>query len=202
MKARNSRAHELLDLAGLGDKAESRPHELSGGQRQMIALTRALAVDPDVVLWDELLGTLDLKLRRQMQEELKLIQRQVGTTFVHVTHDHEEVMAVTDRIMVMNHSRIEHKGRPEDVYLTPQKQFSVNFMGNMNIIPAKIRNVTATTPFGIVEDVAPCENTILGPRPKNVGLNGEIGLGTTILKSSAVLAPIFGSNPMLLEAVS
>ncbi len=105
---RNAEAMEMLDMVGLADKASRKPHELSGGQRQRVALARALAVKPDVLLLDEPLGALDLKLRRQMQDELKTIQRHVGTTFVHVTHDQEEAMAIADRIVVMNNGKIEH----------------------------------------------------------------------------------------------
>ena len=106
--ARDARAREMLDLVGLGDAFEKRPHELSGGQRQRVALARALAVEPDVLLLDEPLGALDLKLRRQMQDELKTIQRRVGTTFVHVTHDQDEAMAIADDIIVMNAGRAYH----------------------------------------------------------------------------------------------
>ena len=127
--ARNAKAEDMLDLVGLHDKAGRKPHELSGGQRQRVALARALAVDPDVLLLDEPLGALDLKLRRQMQDELKAIQRKVGTTFVHVTHDQEEAMAIADRIVVMNQGRVEDFGRPEDIYLRPKTLFTANFHG-------------------------------------------------------------------------
>ena len=110
----------MLALVGLEGRGDRRPHELSGGQRQRVALARALAVEPDVLLLDEPLGALDLKLRRQMQDELKAIQRRVGTTFVHVTHDQEEAMAIADRIVVMNAGRIEDVGPPREVYLHPE----------------------------------------------------------------------------------
>lgn len=113
--ARNAKAEDMLNIVGLRDKAGRKPHELSGGQRQRVALARALAVDPDVLLLDEPLGALDLKLRRQMQDELKAIQRKVGTTFVHVTHDQEEAMAIADRIVVMNQGRVEDFGAPGDL---------------------------------------------------------------------------------------
>ena len=110
---------EMLDLVGLSDAADKRPHALSGGQRQRVALARALAVEPDVLLLDEPLGALDLKLRRAMQDELKEIQRKVGTTFVHVTHSQEEAMALADVIVVMNDGRIEQAAAPR-VFLPPE----------------------------------------------------------------------------------
>ncbi len=132
---RHGKAETLLALVGLADAGGKRPHELSGGQRQRVALARALAVDPDVLLLDEPLGALDLKLRRAMQDELKAIQRQVGTTFVHVTHDQEEAMAIADRIVVMNAGRIEDQGPPARIYRQPATLFAADFMGEMNHIP-------------------------------------------------------------------
>jgi spermidine/putrescine transport system ATP-binding protein len=108
-------------------------------------------VEPDVLLLDEPLGALDLKLRRAMQDELKAIQRQVGTTFVHVTHDQEEAMAIADRIVVMNGGRIEDEGPPARVYQAPRTLFAADFMGEMNHIPAHVSGGQAETPFGIVD---------------------------------------------------
>lgn len=169
--ARNAKADEMLDLVGLRDKAGHKPHELSGGQRQRVALARALAVDPGVLLLDEPLGALDLKLRRQMQDELKAIQRKVGTTFVHVTHDQEEAMAIADRIVVMNAGRIEDIGPPQDIYLRPKTLFAATFMGDVNRIPADL----IQTPSGHVHCV----------RPENIGLQGDVALGQAHLDSSA-----------------
>jgi spermidine/putrescine transport system ATP-binding protein len=147
---RNARAEAMLALVGLSAAAGKRPHELSGGQRQRVGLARALAVEPDVLLLDEPLGALDLKLRRAMQDELKAIQRQVGTTFVHVTHDQEEAMAIADRIVVMNGGRIEDEGPPARVYQAPRTLFAADFMGEMNHIPARVSGGRAETPFGAV----------------------------------------------------
>lgn len=135
---RHKKADDFLDMVGLKGSALRKPHELSGGQRQRVALARALAVDPEVLLLDEPLGALDLKLRRQMQDELKDIQRRVGTTFVHVTHDQEEAMAIADRIVVMNHGVIEDFGTPIDVYMRPRSMFSAGFMGEVNFVPGKV----------------------------------------------------------------
>lgn len=141
-KLRNSRAMEMLALVGLESSAKKKPHELSGGQRQRVALARALAVDPDVLLLDEPLGALDLKLRKSMQDELKIIQRGVGTTFIHVTHDQEEAMALANDIIVMNAGRVEDKGSPQSIYLTPKTAFSAAFMGETNKLPGSVESMT------------------------------------------------------------
>ncbi|MFK7993933.1 MAG: ABC transporter ATP-binding protein [Granulosicoccus sp.] len=135
---RNTHARKLLGLVGLESSADQKPHQLSGGQRQRVALARALAVEPDVLLLDEPLGALDLKLRRQMQDELKSIQKRVGTTFIHVTHDQEEAMAIADQIIVMNGGRVEDTGTPESIYLQPKTVFSAAFMGEANQISGSV----------------------------------------------------------------
>ncbi|KPF58814.1 ABC transporter ATP-binding protein [Rhizobium sp. AAP116] len=139
---RSEKALAMLDLVGLKASASKKPHELSGGQRQRVALARALAVDPDVLLLDEPLGALDLKLRRQMQDELKAIQKRIGTTFIHVTHDQEEAMAIADRIVVMNHGRIEDVGRPSEIYMRPRSLFAAGFMGEANFLPGRVISIT------------------------------------------------------------
>ncbi|NND92412.1 MAG: ABC transporter ATP-binding protein [Granulosicoccus sp.] len=140
---RHADAREMLALVGLSEEYAKKPHQLSGGQRQRVALARALAVKPEVLLLDEPLGALDLNLRRLMQEELKAIQHQVGTTFIHVTHDQEEAMAIADEIIVMNAGRIEDKGAPESIYLKPRTLFTAGFMGEANFVPGEIMSVTA-----------------------------------------------------------
>jgi spermidine/putrescine transport system ATP-binding protein len=127
-----------LALVGLEHVAERKPHELSGGQRQRVALARALVVEPAVLLLDEPLGALDLKLRRQMQDELKAIQKRVGTAFVHVTHDQEEAMALADLCVVMSNGRIEDTGPPERVYRRPRTRFTATFMGESTIVPGRV----------------------------------------------------------------
>jgi len=133
-----ARVGRVLDMVGLAHLADRRIHELSGGQRQRIALARALAVEPAVLLLDEPLGALDMKLRRQMQDELKTIQKRVGTTFVHVTHDQEEAMAIADTIVVMNNGFIEDIGDPERIYLRPVSRFTAGFMGESNFIEGTV----------------------------------------------------------------
>jgi spermidine/putrescine transport system ATP-binding protein len=131
-------ARAALELVGLADVFDRRPHELSGGQRQRVALARALVVEPAVLLLDEPLGALDLKLRRQMQDELKSIQKRVGAAFVHVTHDQEEAMALADKLVVMNHGRILDAGPPEHIYSRPRTIFSATFMGESAILDARV----------------------------------------------------------------
>ncbi len=154
-RERHAKADELLAMVGLTGSESKRPHELSGGQRQRVALARALAVEPDVLLLDEPLGALDLKLRRAMQDELKAIQRRLGTTFVHVTHDQEEAMAIADRIVVMNAGRIEDQGPPDRVYRKPASLFAAGFMGEMNRMRGEGRDGRIETPFGDLPDWVP-----------------------------------------------
>jgi spermidine/putrescine transport system ATP-binding protein len=132
------KAHEALELVELAGVARKRPAQLSGGMQQRVALARALVNRPDVLLLDEPLGALDLKLRRQMQIELKRIQSEVGLTFVHVTHDQEEAMTMADSIAVMNAGHIEQLGDPSTLYEQPQSAFVANFLGQSNLIRASI----------------------------------------------------------------
>ena len=127
----------MLELVELGPMARRRPAQLSGGQQQRVAVARALINEPEVLLLDEPLGALDLKLRRQMQIELKRIQTEVGTTFVHVTHDQEEAMVMADTVAVMNAGRIEQMGHPADIYELPRTAFVANFLGQSNLIEAR-----------------------------------------------------------------
>jgi spermidine/putrescine transport system ATP-binding protein len=132
---------EMLRIVGLEGMEGRKPRQLSGGQQQRVALARALVNKPRVLLLDEPLGALDLKLRKQMQLELKAIQHEIGITFVHVTHDQEEAMTMADRIAVMNHGRIEQLGTPTELYETPQTAFVAGFLGASNLIRG---TVTAT----------------------------------------------------------
>ncbi len=126
-------ADEALDLVQLPHLATRKPGQLSGGQQQRVAVARALVNRPEVLLLDEPLGALDLKLRRQMQVELKRIQTEVGLTFIHVTHDQEEAMTMADTVAVMNHGRIEQMGAPEAMYDLPRTAFVANFVGQSNL---------------------------------------------------------------------
>jgi len=133
---RQRRADGMLELVALGGLGARRPAELSGGQRQRVALARALINQPEVLLLDEPLGALDLKLRQQMQTELKALQRKVGITFVYVTHDQEEALGMSDRLAVFNHGRIEQIGTPEAIYEHPATAFVAGFVGASNIVDA------------------------------------------------------------------
>lgn len=132
------KTQEVLELVQLGHVANKRPHQLSGGMQQRVALARAVVNRPDVLLLDEPLGALDLKLRRQMQIELKRIQQEVGLTFIHVTHDQEEAMTMADTVAVMNHGRIEQMDAPELLYDLPRSAFVANFVGQSNMGVARI----------------------------------------------------------------
>ncbi|MEK0085904.1 ABC transporter ATP-binding protein [Benzoatithermus flavus] len=131
---RYRRAQAMLEVVALGEHGRRRPSQLSGGQRQRVALARALVLEPEVLLLDEPLGALDLKLRQQMQTELKALQRKVGITFVFVTHDQGEALGMADRVAVFNRGRIEQVGTPEEVYERPATAFVAGFVGSANIL--------------------------------------------------------------------
>ena len=132
------RVRDELDRVGLADEINRRPNQLSGGMQQRVALARALVNLPKVLLLDEPLGALDLKLRKGLQIELKRIQREVGITFVYVTHDQEEALTMSDRIAVMNRGRIEQCAGPEDVYERPTTTFVAGFIGVSNLMPGQV----------------------------------------------------------------
>jgi spermidine/putrescine transport system ATP-binding protein len=138
LKSVKKQVGEMLDLVQLGEQARKKPHQLSGGQQQRVAVARALINHPKVLLLDEPLGALDLKLRRQMQLELKRIQTEVGITFIHVTHDQEEAMTMADTVAVMNAGRVEQLGSPADLYENPRTTFVANFLGTSNFIEAEV----------------------------------------------------------------
>lgn len=135
---RRQRAAEALEQVQLGSLLDRRPSQLSGGQRQRVALARALVVRPKVLLLDEPLGALDLKLRQQMQVELKELQQDLGITFVFVTHDQEEALTMSDRIGVFNKGQIEQIGTPEEIYERPNGSFVANFVGTSNIFSSAL----------------------------------------------------------------
>jgi spermidine/putrescine transport system ATP-binding protein len=168
------RVGEALELVSLADRARSRPDELSGGQRQRVALARALVNRPSVLLLDEPLGALDLQLRKQMQIELKRIQREVGITFVYVTHDQEEALAMSDRIAVMSDGVVQQLGAPEEVYEQPAKAFVAGFIGISNLLPATVEDggVRLSTgllvPAPIPDGIAPGTAVQLSVRPEKL----------------------------------
>ena len=141
---REVRVREALDLIRLGGLGSRRPSQLSGGQQQRVALARALVNRPAVLLLDEPLGALDLKLREQMQHELKQLQKRVGITFIYVTHDQEEALTMSDRIAVMSEGRVQQVGTPEEIYNFPANHFVADFIGDTNFLEGKVVSVHET----------------------------------------------------------
>jgi spermidine/putrescine transport system ATP-binding protein len=139
-----AKAHEALRLVELDHLAQRKPQQLSGGQQQRVALARAIVNRPALLLLDEPLGALDLKLRRQMQLELKGIQEEVGLTFLHVTHDQEEAMTMADTVAVMNKGAIEQMGAPAQLYELPRTTFVANFLGQSNLFTGDVVGTTST----------------------------------------------------------
>ena len=152
------RVVEMLEIVDLGGRGERRPRELSGGQQQRVALARALVNKPRALLLDEPLGALDLKLRQAMQVELKRIQREVGITFVYVTHDQNEALTMSDRIAVMNDGAIEHLGTPRDIYEHPRTRFVAGFIGTSNLLSGTATQVDGGHAF---IEVSPDERIVV-----------------------------------------
>jgi spermidine/putrescine transport system ATP-binding protein len=177
------KAHEALRLVELDHLAGRKPLQLSGGQQQRVALARAVVNRPALLLLDEPLGALDLKLRRQMQLELKTIQNEVGLTFVHVTHDQEEAMTMADTVAVMNRGRIEQMGAPEDLYELPKTTFVANFLGQSNLFTGEVAASTPTSisigvsgrPIVVPKDRAEVHTGVVtvGVRPEKLNLATE-----------------------------
>ena len=135
---RNQRVAELLDLIHLPDKGDAYPHELSGGQQQRVALARALAISPQVLLLDEPLSALDAKIRDELRQEIRRIQSTLGITTIYVTHDQEEAMALSDRVVVMSRGVMEQVGPPFEIYNYPQTAFVASFVGKLNQLPVTV----------------------------------------------------------------
>ena len=182
------RVQEMLELVQLSEMATRKPAQLSGGQQQRVALARALAKQPEILLLDEPLAALDLKLRRGMQNELKRLQRTTGITFVFVTHDQEEALSMGDRIAVFNHGRPEQIGTPEEIYEKPTSRFVADFIGETNFIQTRAaRRASATgdqlevmlpggEPVVLPQSVATPDGTVtLAIRPERISLtSGEV----------------------------
>ena len=187
-----SRVLEILELVDLKGREARKPKQLSGGQQQRVALARALVNTPRVLLLDEPLGALDLKLRKQMQLELKRIQSEVGITFVHVTHDQEEAMTMADTIAVMHGGRIEQLGTPIELYERPRTAFVAGFLGKSNLLPGTVAGEGAVRlDDGTVvrADTAGGQGPIaIGVRPEKVSL-GERGDNTIagVVRESAYI---------------
>ena len=178
---RSEKVERALDLVGLPGTGDRNISSLSGGQRQRVALARAVVIEPRVLLLDEPLGALDLKLRRQMQDELSEIQRSLGTTFVHVTHDQEEAMSLADTIVVLRDGRIEDHGPPDRLYLRPSTRFSATFMGDSNLVEGTVTQATggrvavetSLGTFFVQGQALPGTAVALAIRPEHIRANGE-----------------------------
>src|SRR3954469_20826157 len=167
------RVGQALELVDLGGREKRKPSQLSGGQQQRVALARALVHRPPVLLRDEPLGALDLKLRKQMQLELKRIQHEVGITFVHVTHDQEEAMTMADLIAVMDSGHIEQLGTPTELYETPRTAFVAGFLGVSNLIEGTARNGVVDAGGLQIHTSDGANGPVqVGVRPEKIQLNG------------------------------
>jgi spermidine/putrescine transport system ATP-binding protein len=196
----------MVQLQGYGKRKSS---QLSGGQQQRVALARALVNRPRALLLDEPLGALDLRLRKQLQIELKRIQQEVGITFVHVTHDQEEAMSMADTIAVMHAGRIEQAGSAAELYETPHTEFVANFLGVSNLVAANMRaasngHATAETADGATLRV-PNErigthgagNIKVGVRPEKVTLSpagADVMAGANVLRGTVIVASFLGTS--------
>jgi spermidine/putrescine transport system ATP-binding protein len=179
------RVGEMLDLVELQGKSDRRPRELSGGQQQRVALARALVNGPRALLLDEPLAALDLKLRQAMQIELKRIQREVGITFVFVTHDQNEALTMSDRLVVMSAGHIEQLGTPREVYERPRTRFVAGFIGTSNLMTGRVRELdgaTAVLDCGVGE-------SLLVPGATDVGAGVGAELDLTVRPEKIVISP-------------
>ena len=180
-KQRRATVERLLHLVALGDQGDKRVDALSGGQRQRVAIARALAVEPQVLLLDEPLSALDLKLRQHMRRELRAIQQRVGVTFIYITHDQGEALTMSDRIAVMNRGRIEQVGDARDVYDSPQTAFVAGFVGETNMLAGRVvasadGEAAVHTPLGVLRG--------RNPRGLSVGASASLFVRPEMLDPS------------------
>jgi len=194
------RVGELLDLVHLGDKISRYPYQLSGGQQQRVALARALAFEPQVLLLDEPLSALDAKIRVTLRHEIRAIQRQLGITTVYVTHDQEEALSLSDRIVVMSEGRIEQIGSPFEVYNFPTTAFVASFVGTLNVLPTAVVDPSAGRLSVSGQEIrisrpvtARAGDTIsLALRPEMVSL-GDGPAGSNVLRGTVADVSFLGS---------
>jgi spermidine/putrescine transport system ATP-binding protein len=200
------RVGEMLEIVDLTGREKRRPRELSGGQQQRVALARALVNHPAALLLDEPLGALDLKLRQAMQVELKRIQREVGITFVYVTHDQGEALTMSDRIAVMNDGVVEQLGTPEEIYEHPKTRFVAGFIGTSNLLTGKVSRIDDGT--GVIEPgpgervivplrgipIAPGETVELTVRPEKIQFAIEPGPAGCALRGTVAEVVYLGTS--------
>ena len=189
-----ARALKGLELVGLKGFDGRLPSELSGGQQQRVAVARALVLEPQVLLFDEPLSNLDAKLRRQVREDIRAIQQDLGLTVVYVTHDQEEALAVSDEIVVMRNAAIAQIGTPRQLYDAPNDRFVADFIGEANLLACEIVSVEsgrATIQIDGYQHVLDARGLSLGPatiavRPSRIVINGESGVTATVAKATYV----------------
>ncbi|MFZ6658946.1 ABC transporter ATP-binding protein [Undibacterium sp. TJN19] len=174
---------DMLERVGLPGIASKQVHQLSGGQKQRVAIARSLVLEPTLLLLDEPLGALDLKLREHMKLELKQLQAQIGTTFVYITHDQSEALVMSDMVAVMNHGRFEQCGTPQDVYYRPQTAFVADFVGQNNRLSANCQFDTAGNMLAVFD------NTFSLVLPKNLSFNVNDCLDIFIRPESIIWTP-------------
>lgn len=180
------RVNEMLTLVQLSGFEKRMPSQMSGGQKQRVAIARALINRPKVLLLDEPLGALDLKLRKQMQVELKHLQRKLGITFIYVTHDQEEALTMSDRIVIMNNGNIEQVGKPDEIYEHPKSKFVASFIGESNILEANIEKIDRDKLTAIVESGT---ITVYG---KNMALEEMVYISVRPEKLKCSITPVDG----------
>lgn len=188
-----ARVAEMLDLVQLSDLGDRRPSQLSGGQQQRIALARALAPKPRVLLLDEPLSALDLKLRRAMQVELKRLQRETAVTFVMVTHDQEEALALSDRIAVMNKGLVLQVGTPTEIYDNPRTCFVADFIGEANLIPARMLGEASDCTYSVRPESVRVERA---PSEAVHSLAGHVSSVTYLGADTLVEAKVDAGRPI------
>ena len=187
---------EMLELVQLEDFEKRKPSELSGGQKQRVAIARALANNPRVLLLDEPLGALDLQLRRTMQLELKRLQKKLGITFIYITHDQEEAINMSDRIVVMNQGRFEQIGTPDEIYNHPETSYVATFVGNANIIKGELVGLDGTVAIrseNIILDEA-CKQGYLATVKEKSFVAGQLRVLLALPDGTEITASRFGMN--------
>ena len=211
------RVEEMLTLVKLPQLADRYPHQLSGGQQQRVALARALSIKPQVLLLDEPLSALDAKIRLSVREEIRALQRELGITTIYVTHDQEEALSMSDRIVVMNDGRIEQVGTPFDIYNFPRTRFVASFVGTLNILRGKVIDPAAgriavddqeIVAARAIEGAKPGDIRSLAIRPEVVSMVTDGGAGNRMhgtvehvnfLGSVVRVRVRFGENSLLLD---
>ena len=187
---------EMLELVQLEGFEKRKPSELSGGQKQRVAIARALANNPRVLLLDEPLGALDLQLRRTMQLELKRLQKKLGITFIYITHDQEEAINMSDRIVVMNQGRFEQIGTPDEIYNHPETSYVATFVGNANIIKGELVGLDGTVAIrseNIILDEA-CKQGYLATVKEKSFVAGQLRVLLVLPDGTEITASRFGMN--------